>query len=57
MFYCGLMKVEKLKKCNVSNAGIAHIWQNERREKNWRKKVVARDMREDTKMIPLEATH
>ena len=23
MFYCGLMKVEKLKKCNVSNAGIA----------------------------------
>ena len=24
MFYCGLMKVEKLKKCNVSNAGIAH---------------------------------
>ena len=25
MFYCGLMKVEKLKKCNVSNAGIAHL--------------------------------
>ena len=25
MFYCGLMKVEKLKKCNVSNAGIAHM--------------------------------
>ena len=25
MFYCGLMKVEKLKKCNVSNAGIAHV--------------------------------
>ena len=25
MFYCGLMKVEKLKKCNASNAGIAHI--------------------------------
>ena len=23
MLYCGLMKVEKLKKCNVSNAGIA----------------------------------
>ena len=25
MFYCGPMKVEKLKKCNVSNAGIAHM--------------------------------
>ena len=25
MFYCGLMKVEKLKKCNVSNAGIAQV--------------------------------
>ena len=25
MFYCGPMKVEKLKKCNVSNAGIALI--------------------------------
>ena len=24
MFYCGPMKIEKLKKCNVSNAGIAH---------------------------------
>ena len=25
MFYYGTMKIEKLKKCNVSNAGIAHI--------------------------------
>ena len=25
MFYCGLMKIEKLNKCNVSNAGIAHM--------------------------------
>ena len=25
MFYCGPMKIEKLNKCNVSNAGIALI--------------------------------
>ncbi len=25
MFYCGPMKIEKLKKCNVSNAGIAQM--------------------------------
>ena len=28
MFYCGPMKVEKLKKCNLSNAGIALRHQN-----------------------------
>ena len=25
MFYCGPMKIEKLNKCNVSNAGIAQM--------------------------------